>query len=140
MREDLLNFVVLFYSKDGVTSPILDYLQELSIKNEDLASKAIQSIVDLPLKFYNFDDIKIIKTGKINFYELKVKAGSDACRFFFLIEKPNYVVFYGFTKKTQKTDSKDLKQGQKNLIDFNENQMAVNVTNLTLKSFLNKSK
>ena len=103
MREDLLNFVVLFYSKDGITSPILDYLQELSIKNEDLAAKAIQSIVDLPLKFYNFDDIKIIKTGKVNFYELKVKAGSDACRFFFTVEKPNYVIFYGFTKKTQKT-------------------------------------
>jgi phage-related protein len=140
MREDLLNFVVLFYSKDGVTSPILDYLQELSIKNEDLASKAIQSIVDLPLKFYNFDDIKIIKTGKINFYELRVKVGTNICRFFFLIEKPNYVIFYGFTKKTQKTDSKDLKQGQKNLIDLNENQTAISVTNLTLKTFLNKSK
>lgn len=136
MREDLLNFVVLFYSKDGVTSPILDYLQELLIKNDDLAAKAIQLIIDLPLKFYNFDDIKIIKTGKINFYELRVRVGTNISRFFFLVEKPNYVIFYGFTKKTQKTDSKDLKQGQKNLIDFSENQMAVNVTNLTLKSFL----
>lgn len=136
MREDLLNFVVLFYSKDGVTSPILDYLQELSIRNENLAAKAIQSIIDLSLKFYNFDDVKIIKSGKNNFYELKVKTGSDACRFFFLVEKPNYIIFYGFTKKTQKTDSKDMKQGQKNLNDFYESQTAINISDLSLKSFL----
>ena len=136
MREDLLDFVVLFYSKDGITSPVLDYLQELVSKNPDLAAKAIQSIIDLGQKFYSFDDIKIIKTGKINFYELRVKSGSDICRFFFLVEKPNYIVFYGFTKKTQKTDNKDLKQGQKYLIDFLESKTVVSVSNL--KQFNNK--
>ena len=138
MREDLLDFVVLFYSKDGITSPVLDYLQELVSKNPELAAKAIQSIIDLGQKFYSFDDIKIIKTGKINFYELRVKSGSDICRFFFLVEKPNYIVFYGFTKKTQKTDSKDLKQGQKYLLDFLESKTAVSVSNL--KQFKNKIK
>ena len=136
MREDLLNFMVLFYSKDGTTSPILEYLQELTIKKPDLGAKAIQSIIDLGQKFYSFDDIKVIKTGKVNFYELRIKSGSDICRFFFLVEKPNYVIFYGFTKKTQKTDSKDLKTGQRNLIDFLDNQIAINVTDITLKSFL----
>ena len=136
MREDLLDFVVLFYSKDGITSPVLDYLQELVSKNPDLAAKAIQSIIDLGQKFYSFDDIKIIKTGKINFYELRVKSGSDICRFFFLVEKPSYIVFYGFTKKTQKTDNKDLKQGQKYLIDFLESKTVINISNL--KQFNNK--
>ena len=136
MREDLLDFVVLFYSKDGITSPVLDYLQELVSKNPDLAAKAIQSIIDLGQKFYSFDDIKIIKTGKINFYELRVKSGSDICRFFFLVEKPSYIVFYGFTKKTQKTDNKDLKQGQKYLIDFLESKTVISISNL--KQFNNK--
>ena len=136
MREDLLDFVVLFYSKDGITSPVLDYLQDLVSKNHELAAKAIQSIIDLGQKFYSFDDIKIIKTGKINFYELRVKSGSDICRFFFLVEKPSYIVFYGFTKKTQKTDNKDLKQGQKYLIDFLESKTVINISNL--KQFNNK--
>ena len=129
MREDLLDFVVLFYSKDGVTSPILDYLQELISKKPDLGAKAVQSIIDLGQKFYSFDDIKIIKTGKVNFYELRVKSGTDICRFFFLVERPNYVIFYGFTKKTQKTDNKDLKQGQKNLIDFLESKKVITINN-----------
>jgi phage-related protein len=127
MKQDLLNFTVAFYSVDGKTSPVLDYLQELSKSNPKLTAKALSSIIDLPLKFYNFDDIKVIKSGKSNYYELRVKAGSDICRFFFLVQEPNYIVLYGFTKKTQKTDSKDLKLGERKLQDYLANQQSITV-------------
>ncbi len=127
MKQDLLNFTVAFYSEDGKTSPVLDYLQELSKSNPKLTAKALSSIIDLPLKFYNFDDIKVIKSGKSNYYELRVKAGSDICRFFFVVKDPNYIVLYGFTKKTQKTDSKDLKLGERNLQDFLLNQSSITI-------------
>jgi phage-related protein len=135
MRQDVLNFRVLFYSEDSKSSPVLDYLQKIFEQNFKFGAKALQSIIDLPFKYFHFDDIKVIKSGKQNYYELRVKSGTNICRFFFVIIEPNFVIFYGFTKKQQKTNSRDLKIGLKNLEDLSKN---LNVIEVDLPNFFSK--
>lgn len=123
--EKFKKFKVKYYSKDGKDSPVFQYLIELFDTSPNLAKEALYRLIDLPKHFYLFNNIKIFKHGKIKCYELKVKRGSDICRFFFKVEEPNYIIIYGFTKKTQKTDKKDIKQGERNFKDYENNKIAI---------------
>lgn len=127
MFSDILKFKVKLYSKDGKNSDILDYLVELLEDNEILARKSITSLKNLPEKIYTNKDVKPIKTTKYSLKELRVQSGTNICRFFFVIENPNVIVVYGFTKKTQKTDKKDINSGIDKLEDYLENKLTINL-------------
>lgn len=79
----------------------------------------------MPAKIYSNKDIKPIKTAKHNIKELRVQSGSNICRFFFVIENPSVIVVYGFTKKTQKTDKKEINSGINNLEDYLLNKLTI---------------
>lgn len=111
MFPEIQTFTIRLASKDGITSQITDYLDELILKNPNMAKKAIYSLSNLPMKIYVNSDIKPIKTNLAKLFELRIQSKSDICRFFFVIENPNVIVLYGFTKKTQKTDTKDINSG-----------------------------
>jgi phage-related protein len=128
MLEDILNFEVRLFSNDGINSPILDYLYELNRKNQGLAKQAINDLYTLPEHCYLFTNIKYFKYGSYKFYELRVRFKDDICRFFFTIENPNLCVVYGFTKKTQKTEQKDIEKG----IDYLK-QYQINRNSIKLK-------
>ena len=113
MYQDILNFSVYLYSYDGVNSDVIEFLNELIDENSVIAKKAISAISNLPYKIYTNTDIKPMKVENAKFSELRVQSGSNICRFFFSIERPNVIVLYGFTKKTQKTDRKDINNGIK---------------------------
>ncbi|MEM1312563.1 MAG: type II toxin-antitoxin system RelE/ParE family toxin [Patescibacteria group bacterium] len=106
-------------------SQIIDYLYELMQSNPNMARKAIANISILPHKFYAKQDIKLINYKAFKLYELKVQSNSNICRFFFVLERPNIIVLYGFTKKTQKTDKKDLKAGVNALKEYIENKNTI---------------
>ena len=110
--EDIIKFKVLFYSQDGVNSPVIEYLNELLKKNKEATIKCLDELKDLPISVYNRSkNIKPFKNYKHNFFELKVKQKNNEFRFFFIMEKANIIVVHGFTKKTQKTEKRDLSQG-----------------------------
>ena len=96
-----------------------------------MAIRAVSAIKLLPAKILNNDGVKPMKyKGKVTFWELRVKSGSNICRFFYTLERPNIVIIHGFTKKTQKTDDKDIQQGLRNLADYRENGKAVSIDEL----------
>ena len=111
MFPEIQTFTIRLASKNGITSQITDYLDELILENPNMAKKAIYSLSNLPMKIYVNSDIKSIKTNLGKLFELRIQSKSDICRFFFVIENPNVIVLYGFTKKTQKTDTKDINSG-----------------------------
>lgn len=120
MFKDIVDFEVRLASKDGINSEVLAYIDELLIKNPNMAVKAITCLSDLPNRIYLNKDIKPIKSEKAKLFELRVQSKSDICRFFFVIERPNVIVLYGFTKKSQKTDKRDLNYG---IIAYEEYQI-----------------
>jgi phage-related protein len=126
VKEDILDFEVRLYSPDGVNSPVVDFLDELSEVSEDLHIKCVDNILNLPeMIFIKHKNIKSFKIKKYTLFELKIRYKNDAFRFFFIMEKPDIIVLYGFTKKTQKTEKKDIKNGVKNLKDYLKNQKSV---------------
>jgi phage-related protein len=125
MFKEITDFKVRLFSKDGVNSEVLAYLDELVIKNPNMALKAITSLSDLPNKIYLNKDIKAIKTSKAKLYEIRIQSKNDICRFFFVIERPNVIVLYGFTKKTQKTDVRDINTGLKAYEIYQENKKTI---------------
>lgn len=118
--EKLSSFKVRLYSKDGKTSPVSQYLLELLKTNKLFAWEAIAQISKIPQIMYLglSDKIKPFKQGNFKCFELRVKHKNNICRFFFIIQEPDYIVFYGFTKKTQSTDEKDISKGENNLKDY----------------------
>ena len=129
-QEKILDFKVYCYSHDSNTSAILDYLLDLIKDNPDLARKSINSLSNLPKKYYEFSDIKILKIYDKSFYELRVKSGNNICRFSFVIQEPNFIILLGFTKKTQKTEPKHLKQTYQNYLDYKQNQYSISFDSL----------
>ena len=125
--EKFKSFQVRLYSLDGKTSPVLEYIRDLFKANKFFGAEAIQQLQNLPETFYlqKPKAIKIIKQSNFKCYELRVKYKNNICRFFFIVEEPNYIVLYGFTKKTQKTDKKDINQGEKNLQDYLKNKISI---------------
>jgi|GEM_PF-2095462 len=125
--ENIKNMIVKLYSTDGESSPIIDYIKEMSDKNPSLAKQAIKDIYTLPNHLYLNTNVKAFRVGKIRFQELRVRNKNNICRFFFEIDSPNVVVIYGFTKTTQKTEKKDIKLGIENLKDYRENRITISL-------------
>lgn len=125
MFHDIINFSVRLASKDGFTSDIQGYIDELITKNPNMAVKAITGIADLPNRIYLNKDIKPIKTYKAKLFELRIQSKNDICRFFFVVERPSVIVLYGFTKKTQRTDKKDLNAGIKAYEEYQETKLTI---------------
>jgi len=121
------SFQVRLYSKDGKTSPVEDYLADLLDSNKEFGLEAIAEISKLPeIMYLGFaKKIKPFKQGNFKCLELRIKHKNNICRFFFVIEEPNYIVLYGFTKKTDKTDKKDIAKGESNLQDYLKNKNSI---------------
>jgi phage-related protein len=114
------------FSKDGFNSEINEYLASLVNKNPNMRAKAIASIKLLPYKIYNQEDVAPMKDkGRTVYWELKIRSSTNICRFFYTIVEPNIVVIHGFTKKTQKTDRKDIEKGLRNLEHYKQNNLAI---------------
>jgi phage-related protein len=124
--EDILKFKVLFYSPDGKFSPIVDYITGLNKVDSAAAIKCTDELQSLPFSVYNrAKNIKSFIHPKYRLFELKVKHKNNEFRFFFIIEHPNLVVVYGFTKKTQKTDKKDINVGTNYLELYFQNKRTI---------------
>jgi phage-related protein len=119
------NFKVYLVSDDGINSPIYDYLNNLSTKNFELFVEAVSNIKSLPNFHSTFTNIKHFKRGNFKCYELRVMKKNNICRFFYTIEKPNFVILHGFTKKTQKTEHKEIKQAENNLVIYQKTKFII---------------
>lgn len=121
----MTNFTILLASKGDFKSDIKDYLIQLIDTNPALGRKAISNLQYLSKKIEGNQDIKPMKNLGVKFFELKVQSKSNICRFFFVIEEPNVIVLYGFTKKTQKTDKKDLNAGIRAYENYKETKLTI---------------
>jgi phage-related protein len=115
------SFEVLLYSPDGIISPIIDYLNELSTDNPRMFKKALNNINRLPSLHATLTNIKPFKQGNFKCWELRIQSESNICRFFYQVKEPNMIIIHGFTKKTQKTDTRDINTAISNLKYYNTN-------------------
>jgi len=130
MKDDILNFEVRLFSPDGVNSPVLDYLDDLADISEEAHIKCVDQILNLPsLIFVRHKSVKAFKIKDYSLFELKIQHKNNTFSFFFIMEKPNVIVVYGFTKKTQKTEQKDIKNGTENLKNYLQKPKSISLDN-----------
>jgi phage-related protein len=125
MFEEIKNFIVKVAIKEDKSSQVIDYIYDLIQSNPVMANKAILNIKNLPFKIYSNQDVKPIIHPKAKLFELKVQSKSSICRFFFVVERPNVIILYGFTKKTQKTDKKDINAGVNAFEEYKNNKKSI---------------
>lgn len=106
---------------------MVDFLSDLVISNKKLRGKVLAMLRDLPLYFCLHQNIKFFRHGEFRCFELRVKQGSNICRFFFIVDGASFIVFHGFIKKTQKTNIRDIRQGEKNMKDYFNNKFVIDV-------------
>jgi phage-related protein len=113
-----------------VNSPVIEYLIKIYQKDSVAFKKCTSEITDLPkLIFARHKGIKPFKIKDESFFELKVRYKNNAFRFFFTMEEPDVIVVYGFSKKTQKTEKKDIKKGLQYLKNYKETQSSIDLSN-----------
>ena len=106
---------VVYYRKENGEVPVISYLDTLDVK---MAAKVVWTIqlfqemgADLRLPYSEY-----LKDG---IYELRAKQGSNISRvMYFFIVGNKAVLTHGFTKKTQKTPSKEIKLAMKYREDY----------------------
>ncbi len=116
-----------YFSPDGKDSPVFEYLLALLASNLSLGKKALSMLKDLNNLVYLNHHIEYFRHGKFRCYELRVRHKNDICRFFFIAEEPHFIVFHGFTKKTEKTEERDIAQGIKNLQSYLYSKNAIDL-------------
>jgi phage-related protein len=121
------SFQIRLYSPDGTTSPVEDYIADLLDSNKEFGLDVIAEIGKLPEIMYlgSTKKIKSFKQGDFKCIELRILHKNNLSRLFFVVEEPNFIVLYGFTKKTNKTDKKDIVRGESNLRDYQKNKYSI---------------
>jgi phage-related protein len=107
-----------FFSPDGKGSPVFDYLLDLIKHNPSLGKRALSMLKELNKLVYLNQHVEPFREGKFRCIELKVRYKNDVCRFFFVADEPYFIVFHGFTKKTRKTEEREVAHGLKNLQSY----------------------
>ncbi len=113
----MTKFEVIFYEKENGDCPIEEFMNSLDIK---MRAKMIGLLELLEEKGIQLREpySKIIEDG---IFEIRCKVGNNISRvlYFFYFEG-KIVLTNGFTKKTQKTPTEEIKLAKKYRADFKE--------------------
>ena len=113
----MTKFKVIFYEKENGDCPIEEFMNSLDIK---MRAKMIGLLELLEEKGIQLREpySKIIEDG---IFEIRCKVGNNISRvlYFFYFEG-KIVLTNGFTKKTQKTPTEEIKLAKKYRADFKE--------------------
>ena len=105
------------YEKENGETPFLDYLDSLDVKSRAKVLRAITIVEDFgvhspPGYIDHLDD---------GIYELRVKFSSNIFRcLYFHFSNNKYIITHGFTKKTQKTPSREITKSKEYRKDYLE--------------------
>ena len=109
-----MDFEVSFYKDDKGSSPIEEFLLELSESNLRLVLKTRQAIDRLRNRAYHREPFS--KHIELGLWELRVKLGTDILRIFYTFEKGRIIILlHIFIKKKQKLSTKELEIARKRL-------------------------
>ena len=112
---------IIYYEKEDGTIPVVKYIE--SLDNEKLKAKVLWEI-DL-LEKYGFDlkkpYVDSIKGKYYNkLFELRIKFSNNISRIFYFCATNNtFVLLNGYTKKSNKTDKKELNRAIEFMKDYN---------------------
>ena len=107
---------IIFYRTESGKCPVEEFLESLQSKEAQKVSwvlRLIQELDKVPSQYFK----KI--TGSEEIWECRVQIRSKAYRIFsFFIEGDNLILTHGYSKKSQKTDAKQIKRAENYRRDY----------------------
>ncbi len=114
-----MDWQVEYYKKENGDIPVLDYLLSIDAK---IRAKAFSEIELLEKHGSDLREpyVKPIKGEKYKgLFELRVKFASNISRiFYFTYSQKTFVLLHGFTKKSEQTPERELKQALRYKADY----------------------
>ena len=96
------------FAKYGNTIPMIDFLEELSIKEKVLILKNIEKLIEYKNNNFSLSP-KFAKKLTNDIFELKVELQNKTSRSLYFYEKNQMIIFTNaFIKKSQKTLPKEI--------------------------------
>ena len=111
-----MDWQVEYYKKENGDIPVLDFLLSLEAK---MRAKAFSEIELLEKHGPELKEpyVKLLK-GK-GLFELRIKFSSNISRIFYFTYRQNiFVLLHGFTKKTQRTPSREIERALRYKEDY----------------------
>ena len=98
------------FAKYGNTIPMIDFLEELSIKEKALILKNIEKLIEYKNNNFSLSP-KFTKNLRDGIFELKVELQNKTSRSLYFYEKNQMIIFTnGFIKKSQKIPPKEIEK------------------------------
>lgn len=96
---------VLFYTKSSGKIPVLDYIDDLSEKDQAKVAACLESIRDL-----GFDSPRVeFRQIEGKLWEIKIKLSSGGHRIFYVsLAKKKMVLLHAYKKQSQKAPTKEI--------------------------------
>lgn len=98
---------IVFYRTSSGVCPVEDFLDSLSGKQAQKliwVLKLVKELESVPVKYFK----KLVNTD--NIWEIRIQLGNNIFRLLGFFENNNLIILTnGFTKKTQKTPSQEIK-------------------------------
>lgn len=98
----------IFYTRSNGHNEFMEFLKKLPIKDQQKLVSLIENVEEQGLLVAR--QMKWIKKIEENLFELRSEYGNNIQRgLYFHVTNNQYVITHGFTKKTQKTPTKEIK-------------------------------
>ena len=114
-----MDFVIQLYEKENGNCPVLDFILKLNPKQQAKVYREIDLLQEFGSSL-RFPHVRKI-TGKkySELWELRIRLASDSFRiFYFVFQEKEYILLHGFTKKKDKTPTKELEIALSRMGDF----------------------
>ena len=116
MLTSVMSRNIVFYQTEKGKCPVEEFLDSLNPKEAQKVSwvlRLIQELERVPSQYFK----KLIGTGEI--WECRVNISSKSYRIFaFFLEGDTLVLTHGYSKKSQKTDVKQIKRAENYRRDY----------------------
>ena len=108
-----MKFFKFDFAKINDTTPMIDFLESISIQERALIYKNIEKLIEYKNNNFSLSD-KFSKPLRDGILELKVDFKNKTSRSLYFYEKKQMIIFTnGFIKKSKKTPSKEIEKAKR---------------------------
>lgn len=112
-----MQFTIIFYENPRGKKPVLDFLDDLQVKNRLLHAALTEGINKLKNRSYHREPLSSPLGEKL--FELRVSSGRTIARVIYCFDKGRVIILlHGFLKKTQKLKRSDIKKAKKRMDSY----------------------
>ncbi|MCL6592285.1 MAG: type II toxin-antitoxin system RelE/ParE family toxin [Firmicutes bacterium] len=114
-----MKWIIELFEKENQECPVLDFIQSLPPKHRAKIEREIDFLEEFGINLTYPHTRKIEGENYKGLWELRIQFASDISRIFYFIHFGNtFVLLYGFLKKSNKTQQRELEIAKKYMQEY----------------------